>query len=196
MLLLAGPSSGVHFIAMAIEETPHLHEGRVAVLAGIAQADLESDDALRILAQIARQIANKSTVRAVAAAAGYEAVNFSFNRDLEVYFDLHHGEKDVGYIAKGWADPGFRVGEIVFLPGPVKRTGKWIDDLRDYCAVHGIAATLEPSADGVEIKLEFVLYSEGFNTAVFAGALDSLRNCRRKVELKQQQLIGASLSAE
>ncbi len=178
------------------DEKPDLHEGRVAVLAGIAQADLESDEALTILAQVARQITNKSAVLSTAATAGYEAVNFSFNRELEVYFDLQHGEKSVGYISKGWDDPGFRVGEIIFLTGPVKRSGKWIDDLRDYCATNGIAATIYPSDDGVEVRLEFVLYSEGFNTPVLAGALDSLRSCRRKVELKQQQLIGALLSSQ
>ncbi len=181
---------------MTKDETPNLHEGRVSVLAAIANSDLESDDAVTVLAQITRQIANKSSVLSTTAAAGYEATNYSCNKDLELYFDLQHGERSVGYISKGWDDPGFRIGEIIVLEGSGKRTGKWVDELRDYCATNGIALTLYPTDGGTEVRLESVLYAEGFNTSVLAGSLDSLRNCRRKVEAKQHQMIGSLLSSE
>lgn len=38
---------------------------------------------------------------------------FLTNDDLELYYDLKQGCHDVGYISKGWDDPGFRVGDII-----------------------------------------------------------------------------------
>lgn len=48
---------------------------------------------------------------------------------LELYYDLKQGRHAVGYIAKGWEEPGFRVGEIVEVP-------KWkIADMKEHVYV-------------------------------------------------------------
>jgi len=30
-----------------------------------------------------------------------------------LYYDITRGRHDMGYIAKGWEDPGFRIGDLV-----------------------------------------------------------------------------------
>jgi len=181
---------------MAQENDAHLHEGRAAILAAITRTELERDDALVVLSQVARQLTTKTAVQAAAAAAGYEAFNFSFDKNLELYFDLRHGERDVAYIAKGWIDPGMRIAQTIALSKAPESGDPWLRELKEFCATNGIICSLTKRHGTIEVALECVLYSDGFNAATLGSSLDALRNCRRKVEAKQERALDSLIGPD
>jgi hypothetical protein len=42
-----------------------------------------------------------------------------------------------------------------------------IYDLLTFCAMHGVACAVKESGDRVEVQLDSVIYSDGFNKKVF-----------------------------
>ena len=113
---------------------------------------------------------------------GLKLSGFLANDDLELYYDLKQGRHDVGYISKGWKDPGFRVGDLIKVPKssiPVLKTNAY--NLLKFCATRGVAVTIEEKSDSVQLQMDSVIYSDGFNKKVFAQVLESLNECADKV---------------
>src|SRR3972149_11231655 len=75
-----------------------------------------AEDDLTALLQCAAHIRNRIVVEQTAKECGLRLSGFRTNDDLELYYDLKQGRHDVGYISKGWDDPGFRVGDLVEVP--------------------------------------------------------------------------------
>ena len=106
---------------------------------------------------------------------------------FELYYDLKQGRHDVGYISKGWNDPGFRVGDLVSVSkeniGNVQANAY---RLLKFCATRGVVLAVEEKADSIELQMDSVIYSDGFNKSVFAQVLHYLNACVEKA----QELIG------
>ena len=49
----------------------------------------------------------------VAEECGLELSGFLTDVDLELFFDVTQGYREMGFTAKGWDDPWFWVGDIV-----------------------------------------------------------------------------------
>jgi hypothetical protein len=179
-----------------LEEDKFVHEIRVALMAALARAEFEEDDVLKALNDISRQIENATLVRKTAASAGLQALNFTSDRALELYFDIQHGAADSGYVAKGWTDPGFRVGEVVETTFRAPVSGKWLADLREVAATNGIAVTSSASGGGTEFRLECVLYSEGFSSPALSGSVKAIRTCRRLIFDEQDRILQKELAKE
>jgi len=114
---------------------------------------------------------------------GLKMSRFIANDELELYYDLKRGRHDMGYISKGWEDPGFRIGDIIEIP-------KCRMDLftvnayqiLKFCAANGIGMTVSEIKDTAEIHMEGVIYSEGFNKDTFMKTLETLNECIEKTE--------------
>lgn len=65
------------------------------------------DKALEALSQCQAYIINRLLVESTAKECGLKLSGFLANDVLELYYDLKQGRHDVGYISKGWDDPGF-----------------------------------------------------------------------------------------
>jgi len=136
---------------------------------------------LAALFQCATHIRNRLLIETTARECGLKLSRFQMNDALELYYDLKQGRDDVGFISKGWDDPGFRVGSVVEVP-------KWkLDAVKDhtygllkYCATRGIVLTVETKDDVIEYQMGSVIYSDGFNTEVFVQVLRSLNECTDK----------------
>ena len=99
---------------------------------------------------------------------------------LELYYDLSRGQNSIGYISKGWDDPGFRVGEVVDVLAD-RLTAETLKDLLNFCAVQGVAFTIAESNPGlIELRMDSVIYSEGFNKDVLRQVLECLSLCVEK----------------
>ena len=145
-------------------------------------------DYMNFLAQFDTPIRYRTMVEVAAEVCGLQLSGFLENDDLELYFDICNGEREMGFIAKGPQEPGFRLGDIV-------RIEKWQEDafrattsdILRYCAVSGITATLDKEPDEpYKLFLGAVIYAEGFNPATFSLALEALHDCVERV----RELLG------
>ena len=71
---------------------------------------------LKILSQCTAQVRNKTIVERIAQESDLTLSGFRSDATLEVYFDIARGSQEMGFIAKGWADPGFRIGDRLGSP--------------------------------------------------------------------------------
>jgi len=144
-----------------------------------------AEDDLTALLQCAAHIRNRILVEQTA--CGLKLSGFRADDDLELYYDLKRGRHDLGYISKGWDDPGFRVCDILSVSkdniGKV-RANAYL--LLKFCATRGVVLTVEEEAGSIQLQMESVIYSDGFNKSVFSQALHHLNLCVEKA----QQLIG------
>ena len=123
-------------------------------------------------------------VEDLARACGLTLAGFLTNDALELYYDIKRGRHDLGFIAKGWEDPGFRIGDLVDI-------GWWDADLvkanaaqiMRSCARQGIAMTIQEAPLTTTFQLDGVIYSEGFNRDTFLQTLDSLNACVGRIEV-------------
>ena len=115
---------------------------------------------------------------------GFRTCGFNTNEHLEIYYDIQTREKhDVGYISKGWEDPGFRVGNVIQVPlARIKAKQDQLPALMKHCATRGFAMTGKKLAGNIfEFHLDSVIYAEGFNKKVLEQVLECLSDCTDKV---------------
>ena len=130
------------------------------------------------------QLANQKLVWHTLNRCGFRTCGFNTNEHLEVYYDIQTREKhDVGYISKGWEDPGFRVGNVIELPmARIKAKQDQLPALMKHCATRGFAMTGEKLAgDSFEFHLDSVIYADGFNKRVLYKVLECLSDCTDKL---------------
>jgi hypothetical protein len=140
------------------------------------------DEDLKALSHCAAQIRNRGLVEHLACEDGLTLAGFRTNDALELYFDLKRGRHDLGYIAKGWEDPGFRIGDLAEI-------GWWdrdilqanLHNLMRLCATNGITMTIQESPITSTLQVDGVIYSEGFNRDTFVQTLDSVNVCIEKI---------------
>ena len=135
------------------------------------------------LSQFDAPVQNRVMVEIVIAACGLELAGFLTNEDLELYYNISRGGHDMGYISKGWDDPGFRIGDLILLKEGQKDDAARAcsKEILNHCAVNGIAVTAEMRDDIYELALDGVIYTEGFNKATFIKTLETLNECAEKV---------------
>lgn len=145
------------------------------------------EDALKALYQCEAHIRNRMMVENIAIECGLKLSRFLANDELELYYDLKRGRHDMGYISKGWGDPGFRIGDLVEMEKLKEESFKAnAYEILRFCAANGIVITVEEGKDTITLQMEGVIYSEGFNKDTFLKTLETLNECVEKV----QDLIG------
>jgi hypothetical protein len=130
------------------------------------------------------QLANQKLVCGTLKKCGLQGHGLITNEHLELYYDIHASDhRDVGYISKGWEDPGFRVGNVIQMPvNWVEAKKKHLPTLMKHCATRGVAMTGEKlNGDTFEFHLDSVIYSDGFNQKVLAQIVECLSECVKKI---------------
>ena len=145
------------------------------------------NDILKTLKQCSSHIKNTIQVSEIIKQNGLSYKKFITNDKLELYYDLVRPEdntaKDLGYIAKGWDDPGFRIGDVIdFEDLEESEFRGYIDAIYPECANQGIITHIKEEGNGFIMQLEGLIYSEGFNTETFNQTLQALTET---VELAQ-----------
>lgn len=133
---------------------------------------------LKILSQCTAQVRNKTIVERIAQECDLTLSGFRSDATLELYFDIARGRQDLGYIAKGREDPGFRIGDLIQVPQSKAFTliANAFQAMK-ICATNGIGISVQETADRIELQLDGVIYSEGFNRDTFVKTLDTLNEC-------------------
>lgn len=101
----------------------------------------------------------------------------------EFYFDLYKGSQSLGYVSKGWRDPGVRVGDLLRVSrqdaGRIKRH---IKVLLDACASQGTTLQLSAGADGVvELHVWTPVYGAVLTAQGLHEAMQALQACKRRI---------------
>jgi hypothetical protein len=156
---------------------------RQQVFALLRESTTSAEEDLEALSQCAAHIRNRMIVEGIARDCGLSLTGFLTNDALEMYYDIKRGRHGLGFIAKGWDDPGFRIGDLVEI-GPWEQDvfKAHAADLARYCSTRGIAMTLvTKNSMSAEIQMDGVIYSEGFNRVTFQKTLESLNECVEKI---------------
>ena len=156
---------------------------RQQVFAVLRDSTTSAEEDLEALSQCAGHIKNRMIVEAIARDCGLTLTGFLTNDALELYYDIRRGRHGLGYIAKGWEDPGFRIGDLVQIgPWEVDAFKAHAAELARFCATRGMAMTLvTKNSMSAEVQLDGVIYSEGFNRVTFQKTLESLNECVEKI---------------
>lgn len=138
---------------------------------------------LEALSQCAAHIRNRMIVEGIARECGLSLTGFLTNDALELYYAIKRGRHDLGYISKGWVDPGFRIGDTIEIdPWEADILKAHATELAQFCATRGVAMTLVArSPMSTEIQLDGVLYSEGFTRGTFEKTLESINACVEEI---------------
>ena len=121
-------------------------------------------------------------VEGIARDCGLTLAGFLTNDALELYYDIRRGCHGLGFIAKGWDDPGFRIGDLVEIdPWEADAVKANTHHPTRFCATNGIALTVQETLTTLTIQLDGVIYNEGFNRNTFRNTLDSLNACVDKL---------------
>ena len=141
------------------------------------------EEDLSALLQCADHIRNRQIVQQTARECGVKLSRFISNDHLELYYDIKRGRHAVGYISKGWGEPGFRVGDVIIVPKAKNTLLKAAAyTLLSFCATRGVVLTFNDTSEGAEIHMNATIYTDGFNRKVFDQSLDCLNDCVEKAE--------------
>jgi hypothetical protein len=116
---------------------------RHQIFALLRESPTSAAEGREALSQCAAHIRNRMIVEGIARECGLSLAGFLTNEALELYYDIKRGRHDLGYISKGWEDPGFRIGDTVEID-PWRADGfkARATEIARFCATHGIAMTL------------------------------------------------------
>jgi len=156
---------------------------RDQIFALLSKRKASFEDALKALSQCEAHIQNRVMVEKIAKECGLKLSRFLANEELELYYDLKRGRHGMGYISKGWEDPGFRIGDLIEIEKSKEELfkGNAYEILR-FCATNGIVLTVEETKDTITLQMEGVIYSEGFNKDTFLKTLETLNECVEKTQ--------------
>lgn len=155
---------------------------RQQVFALLRESTTSAEEDLKALSQCAAHIRNRMIVEGIARDGGLSLTGFLTNDALELYYDIKRSRHAMGFIAKGWEDPAFRIGDLIEID--------WWDadvlkanshQIMRVCATHGIAMTIQETPIAISLQLDGVIYSDGFNRGTFLQTLDSLNACVEKI---------------
>jgi hypothetical protein len=156
---------------------------RRQLVARLAHAELSAEEKTSMYSAPLDQIKDRQLLERVATEAGLSLSHFLTNGALSLYFAVRRGRYDLGYIAKGWGDPGFRVGEVLTFEAYQGVSFIWTgEEIRRFCATNGIGITFAQHGETTELHLDGTIYTEGFNRATFLKTLEALKACVEKIE--------------
>jgi hypothetical protein len=158
------------------------HVLREQIFAVLSKSKTPEEGWLKILSQCTAQVRNKTIVERIAQECDLSLSGFRSDATLELYFDIARGRQDMGYIAKGRDDPGFRIGDLIQVPQSKAFTliANAFQAMK-ICATNGIGISVREAADSIELALDGVIYTEGFNRDTFMKTLGTLRETVQKV---------------
>jgi hypothetical protein len=161
---------------------------REAVLKLLANYDISPQVAKRALSECPIFLQHVNRVRTLADQLDLDLSGFRSNDDQELYFDLVHRGRDLGFVYRGWDDPGFGIGEMILVTA--HKTPSFMmraDVALRMLATRGIGVTATPDGNGSHwLGMTSVLYADGLNASTLAHALNTMTECTARVRAMLQ----------
>lgn len=125
---------------------------------------------------------NRALIKRIAQDCQLALSGFRANEHLEIYYDINRGEQELGFISKGWDDPGFRIGDLIILPiTKIDDFKSNVNEILAYCATNGMVITTSIEQEGFVIAIDGIIYCGGVNRLTLSAILITLRDCIEKV---------------
>jgi len=144
---------------------------RAELHAVMKQHGVSLEQAAELFTQCADMLRTCAELLGLAEAAGLKLAGFKTDEHLELYFNIHRGKADLGFISKGWSDPGFRLGNTLLLPAsklPLLQANS--HKISKLCATNGLVVTAHEKRNPVELHLESVILQGGLQPdGILAG---------------------------
>lgn len=156
---------------------------RDQVFKTINKSDKSGKEVLQVLEQCTAYIRDQLELEKLGKECDIQFKGFQANDDLELYFNIIRNHHDVGYISKGWDDPGFRIGDVIEIEqASAKIYVPHFPEIHNYCATNGIVMTVKEREGGYSMAMDGVIYSEGFNKGTLMKTLNTLAECVEKAK--------------
>ena len=157
---------------------------RNGILAIVNKKGKTLDEVIRALTEAKSFFIDRMQIERIAKESGIKTVDFITTEHLELFYNLMKGRQDIGYVSKGWSDPGFRMGNILKIP-EIRRAAlqKSIMKIMNLCALSGFAVTIVDKPGYTQLVLDAVVYMEGMNSTVFVKICENLCECVEKIHL-------------
>ena len=151
---------------------------RRAIYDHLLKSQVSRTMAERILSQCAAGLRDTDLVETVARTAGFVLSGYNADSALEFYYDVKQGERNVGYISKGWTDPGFRIGEFLnFNAEAIQKFRAGSDSILNLCSSQLVSCGARFDHDGLVLDLTIPIYEGGFNAQTMKAAFDHVSKC-------------------
>jgi len=150
----------------------------------IEKQNLTEEETCSALEAILNQRKNIVLVKKNAKKAGLRLERFISNNVLEIYYDILIKDRAVGYISKGWTDPGFRVGEYFELEKGMSSFKEKFYKIFRVCSGNLVSLSVsEKTPRKIGVSLEIAIYKNGFNDKVLKEVVGTLESTMRKINL-------------
>jgi hypothetical protein len=119
----------------------------------------------------------------LAKALGIKLTGFICNDKLELYYNIEKEGNDIGFISKGWDDPGFRVGNLITIKlRDLDLFRKNSDKILNTYATQLVACGVRIIENqGLELDLTIPIYQCGLNESVLKNVLETLESTINKI---------------
>lgn len=149
----------------------------------IEKQKLTDKETFKMLEAVLNQRKDICLVREIANKAGFELTRFINNDALALYFDVLSKDKSVGYISKGWDDPGFRVGEYFEMDKKDLAFKEKFYKIFQFCSGNLISVGVSEKTPGkVGVSLEIGIYGDGFTEKALKGAVETMESTMCKIK--------------
>jgi len=149
-----------------------------------AKQKMKETDIDNLLEEVLEQHRDIRRVKDCAKKAGLRLGRFITNKDLALYYDIYRGKQDLGYISKGWDDPGFMVGDSIEMDKGMPLFKEKFYDVFKICAKNLISVHVsEKQNNPILIGMDIGIYRDGFNAAVFKEAVSTLSKAMQTIRL-------------
>lgn len=149
---------------------------------GFSPTGLPGMDSSLVTDYALNQLRSITMVKDCARKSKLKLKKFITDEYLEVYFDVYVRNKNLCFLAKGWDDPGFRVGEIIKLDKNNPLFKRNFYRAFEICSEELISlGFFKQNKDYLWISLGVGIYYDGFNEKVFKDAAVTLKNAADKI---------------
>lgn len=156
---------------------------RKAIFGFMIDKNVQRDVAVQVLSQCANALKDSALVEAIAKIAGYELEGYRVDAALEIYYDVKKDDRDLGYISKGWTDPGFRIGEfLIFDSDAIHKFRMNSDSILNICSSQLVSCGARLENDELILELTIPIYEGGLNPQTMKAAFDHLAICTNQVK--------------
>jgi hypothetical protein len=129
-----------------------------------------------------KQIRSIALVKECARKSKLKLRKFITDEQLEVYFDVYRRDKNICFLAKGWDDPGFRIGEIIKLDKNNPDFKRNFYRVFTVCSKELISLGIfKQDKDYLWLSLGIGIYYDGLNEKVFRVAAATLKSASDKI---------------
>lgn len=107
---------------------------------------------------------------------------FATDDDTEFSFDIVERGELLGYISKGWDEPGARLEDVLTVENadiPLFKDA--LGEILDICSARGVCFHFHPRDKRIEIELWTPIYIDALTPRGFFDALKSIEKCRKEI---------------